>query len=537
MDITLPKKLGSQEAPSISSKVIVIIGANGAGKTRFGSDIENRYNKQTHRISAQKSLSMPRGVSPTSKLRAQSEFLYGFFLEDDPSSNLLLKVDQRWGHNPNTFLLNDYDKLMVLLYTEEFETYMKFKQECEAGQLGKMPITKLDRARNIWEDVLPYRKLSMKAGSIETYLLENPDSPYSASEMSDGERVIFYLIGAVISVPENSIIVIDEPEMHIHKSITKKLWDKIEQERTDCTFIYLTHDIDFASSRQGAAKIWTKGFDGTSWDYEILKDNLELPEQLYLEILGSRTPILFIEGDDSSTDYKLLQSIFTDHTVKPLGSCRKVFETTKAFNEQKGFHNIESFGIIDRDRRTDEEIGHMKNPNIWVTLVAEIENFLLLEEIVKIVAKRMMKDPNDVFSSVKENVISFFETQTDRQALEHTIARIRRIFKSATENKAVRQFKELETSLNEWWEEQDFEHIYTEIKTSFDKLIRSKDYNRILEVFNNKGIIFNSSVASLCDLHTRNDAYLNYIIGTLKQNNEDSEAIRRAIIRRIEKNG
>ncbi|GAH33976.1 unnamed protein product, partial [marine sediment metagenome] len=83
--------------------------------------------------------------------------------------------------------------------------------------------------------------------------------------MSDGERVVFYLIGAVISVPENSIIVIDEPEMHIHKSITKKLWDKIEQERTDCTFIYLTHDIDFASSRQEATKIWAKGFDGTSW--------------------------------------------------------------------------------------------------------------------------------------------------------------------------------------------------------------------------------------------------------------------------------
>ncbi|GAH33980.1 unnamed protein product, partial [marine sediment metagenome] len=46
----------------------------------------------------------------------------------------------------------------------------------------------------------------------------------------------------------------------------------------------------------------------------------------------------------------------------------------------------------------------MKNPNIWVTLVAEIENFLLLEEVVKIVAKCMMKDPNDIFSSVRERV-------------------------------------------------------------------------------------------------------------------------------------
>jgi len=535
MDIILPKKLNSQETISIDSKNIVIIGANGAGKTRFGTDIENRYNRQTHRISAQKSLSMPKEVSPKSKPRAESEFLYGFFNEKNPSGNLIHKIGSRWGQNPNTFLLNDYDKLMILLHTEEYEESIKFKEEYNPGQGIEKPITKLDRIQNIWEYVLPYIKLVKKAGSIETYPVENSDSRYNASEMSDGERVIFYLIGAVISVPENSIIVIDEPEMHIHKSITKKLWDKIEQERTDCTFIYLTHDIDFASSRQEATKIWAKGFDGTSWDYEILNDNLELPEQLYLEILGSRTPILFIEGDDSSIDYKLLQSIFTDYTIKPLGSCQKVFETTKSFNEQKGFHNIESFGIIDRDRRTDEEIEHIKDPNIWVALVAEIENFLLLEEIVKIVAKCMMKDPDNIFSSIKEKVISFFETQADKQALEHTIARIERIFKSAIDNAAVKQFEELESSLNEFWEKQNFKDIYTEIKTSFDELIQSKDYNKILKVFNNKGIISNSSVASLCGLNAKNDAYLNFVIGILKQNNENSEAIKQAIIHRIEK--
>ncbi len=535
MNIILPKKLNSQEPITIDCKNIVVIGANGSGKTRLGTDIENRYNKETHRISAQKSLSMPKEVSPKSKLRAESEFLYGNFNENNPSKNIQFKIGSRWGQNPNTFLLNDYDKLMILLHTEEYEESIKFKEEYKPGQGTEKPITKLDRIQNIWEYVLPYRKLVKKAGSIETYPIKTPDSRYNASEMSDGERVIFYLIGEVISVPENSIIIIDEPEMHIHKSITKKLWDEIEQERIDCTFIYLTHDIDFASSRQDATKVWAKGFDGTSWDYEILNDNLELPEQLYLEILGSRKPILFIEGDDSSIDYKLLQLIFTDYTIKPLGSCQKVFETTKSFNEQKGFHNIESFGLIDRDRRTDEEIEHIKTPDIWVTIVAEIENFLLLEEIVKIVAKCMMKNPDDIFSSVKENVISFFETEAEKQALEHTIAMIEKIFKSAIDNSAVKQFEELESSLNKFWGRQDFKDIYTEIKTSFDKLIKSKDYNNILKVFNNKGMISNSRVASLCDLNTKNDAYLNYIIGILKQNNKNSEAIKQAIINKIEK--
>jgi hypothetical protein len=37
--------------------------------------------------------------------------------------------------------------------------------------------------------------------------------------------------------------------------------------------------------------------------------------------------------------------------------------------------------------------------------------------------------------------------------------------------------------------------------------------------------ISSSGVAALCDLNTKNDAYLNYIIGILKENNKNSKAI------------
>ncbi len=530
MNITLPNKINTQ-APIIDSKSIVVIGANGAGKTRFGRDIEKRYDNATHRIAAQKSLSMPKKVRPTTKESAERDFLYGY-----SEGGIEHKIRQRWGNNPDTFLLNDYEKLMVLLHTEEYEEAIKFKDSYIPGQGDEKPVTKLDRVQRIWEDVLPHRKILKKAGTIETYPKGSPESNYNASEMSDGERVVFYLIGEVVSVPQNSIIVIDEPEMHIHKSITKKLWDEIECERPDCTFIYLTHDIDFATSRQDSAKIWVKSFNRTHWDYELLDDNVELPEQLYLEILGSRKPVLFIEGDnDLSIDYKLLPLIFIEYTIKPLGSCHKVFETTKSFNEQKGFHNIESFGLIDRDRRTDEEIANIKNPNIWIAGVAEIENYLLIEEVVRAVSISMMKNPDEVFRAVKSNIIKFFSSQISNQALEHTISRIERIFKNATDNSAVKQFDELEKNLNYFWSEQNFKKIYSDIVDLFTKLVEAENYEDILKVFNNKGLLANSGVVGLCDLNTKNDAYLNYVIGLLKQKNQYSEEIKIAIISKIEK--
>ena len=251
---------------------------------------------------------------------------------------------------------------MILLHTEEYEESLSYKE----GRIDK-PTTKLDIVQSVWEHVLPHRKLLKRAGIIETYPTGQMASAYNATEMSDGERVIFYLIGEVVCSPQNSILIIDEPEMHLHKSLMKKLFDLIEIQRPDLAFVYLTHDIDFAFTRQNATKIWAKSYEGQNvWDYEILTDSTPIPEPLYLEILGSRKPVLFLEGDNNSIDYNLYEQVYPDHTIKPLGGCDKVIQSVKSFNEQQGFHQIQSFGIIDRDRRQDDDITRLNDRDIWV---------------------------------------------------------------------------------------------------------------------------------------------------------------------------
>src|SRR5690606_4587480 len=84
-----------------------------------------------------------------------------------------------------------------------------------------------------------------------------PSQP-AGNMLSDGERVVFYLIGKCLQAPSKSIIIVDEPEIHLHKAIMSKLWNALEQERNDCLFVYLTHDLEFAISRTAAKKIWLK---------------------------------------------------------------------------------------------------------------------------------------------------------------------------------------------------------------------------------------------------------------------------------------
>jgi len=165
--------------------------------------------------------------------------------------------------------------------------------------------------------------------------------------------------------------------------------------------------------------------------------------------------------------------------------------------------------------------------------VAEIENFLLIEEVIREVATNMMKDPNFVFETVKSNVISFFDTQKEKQALEHSLARAERILKNKTDNKTVKIIDDLENELTQFFTTFKIKDIYTEVLSSFQELIDNKNYNEILKIFNNKGLVHNSQVIALCDLSTKNDAYLNYIIGILKLNNEKATRIKQAIIQKI----
>lgn len=529
MNIALPKKRGNPTTnPQLDFKKLIVVGANGAGKTRFGADLEERYNQITHRVSAQKSLSMPTYVPTKSKVAAEEEFLYGSYNPQDKDwSRKYGWKSQRWNSNLSTSLLNDYDKLMVLLHTEEYEQALLYK---ETG--GQRPNTKLDRIQKIFEEVLPHRKIVKKAGVIETYPTGNAAGSYNASEMSDGERVIFYLAGEVVCAPEDSMVIIDEPEMHIHSSLIKILFDLIENERPDCSFIYLTHNIDFAFTRTDAVKIWAKSYDGNVWDYEVLSDDTPIPGQLYLEVLGSRKPILFIEGDSSSIDYEIYEQVFSNYTLKPLGSCEKVIQTVKAFRDQQDFHHIESYGIVDRDRREARDVENLNSKGIWVLDVAEAENILLTEVVVESISTHMGKNPGSVVTAVKGNLTAFFIQQLDLQVLLHYKETLRRSFLDLS-GFASNEIEAAIVEIDARFTQIDKRVIFENVVAEFRRIAETGDYNGVLRLFNLKNaLVPNSKVCELTGIKNMHE-YKNLVVTLLKRKDAISQKIRCEIVSKI----
>jgi hypothetical protein len=194
--------------------------------------------------------------------------------------------------------------------------------------------------------------------------------------MSDGERVVVYLLGQALCAPANAVLIIHEPEIHVHRAVQASLWDELERARPDCAFVYITHDLEFASTRMGARKTWVRSYDGAAWEWEDVPPAGEIPESLLLAVLGSRRPVLFVEGERSSRDYALYSVLFPGELVLPRQGCDAVVHATRSIRalEGDGVHHVQARGIGDRDRRSDAEIGALRASGIVVADVAEVEN-------------------------------------------------------------------------------------------------------------------------------------------------------------------
>ncbi len=513
MEIILPTNQCTSETITIDTSILVLIGTNGSGKSSFGRDLCKRYESKSLRISGMHAL---------------------FLSSDEPENpvkiNELSKLQAIIKNRLLIPRLSDYEKLMLHLQSEEFEAAVQYKEKCktEAGLIP--PVTKIDQIQVIWEKMFPHNRLIRKSGFIELASATRDSDSYTPGRMSDGEKLVFYLIGAVLCAPKEALLVIEEPETLLHDSIKNTLWDDIEAMRPDCTFVYLTHDIDFAASRHNSKRIWIRSYDADTqtWDYEVIESNDTFPEELYLELLGNRKPVLFIEGTDTnSIDSRLYPQIFPDYMVKPMGGCQKVIETTKAFSQLKDFHSLDSKGIVDRDRRTDEEIAYLRSQRIFVPDVAEVENLLMLEPVIRTVASRMMKNQDEVFNQVRENVVKLFLKDLDGQVLLHVRHRVQRMLETVL-NRKMSTIEELQTHVDGIQEAVNPEEICTKIKTVFMHYAETDDYNSILRVYNQKGMLPQSRLCTLCGISNK-ESYINLVISILIENKADAEIIRSAI--------
>lgn len=338
--------------------------------------------------------------------------------------------------------------------------------------------------KELWEELIPHRELIIKGLGIETCVKGQPEKTYESSGMSDGERVIFYLIGQCLAAPRDGIIVIDEPELHLHKSVQAPLWSAVEKLREDCLFVYLTHDVDFAASLATAKKVWLRSFDGRDWDWELIDGDQDFPDDLLLEVLGSRKSVVFVEGENGSLDVSLYREILSNFLVIPRGSCSQVIQSVKALKMNSQIHHLEVYGIIDRDRRSQREIDKLEENSVYVLNVSELENLFCTKEVLKIVSDKLERDSEADFQEISDIAFSRLEGELESQVSLRASSEIRFMLNMFDMNQ--RGVCGIGNELQSLIEAIDVDAIYSEVERQYNDVLENRDYGELLALYNRK---------------------------------------------------
>lgn len=472
-----------------AEKNTVIIGANGSGKTTLANKLKETLNVEDGVvIPAQKLLLVPTFNSlPSYKSESESFPQYQKRILDDKRA-FISKSDDDMPYEMAKEYTCEFRRVLALLISERNYKRNDSLDKKKDGSIFKKSIfkTTFDTVVEIWNDLITHRTMYLDPESIPyiKYEKNGEEKSYEAHKMSDGERIILYLVARVMQAPQNGLIVVDEPEVFLHRTVVDKLWDKLEKERKDCTFIYMTHDLQFAASRVGV-KSWIKEYVYPStWDIQLIDDSA-IPEQLLMELLGSCKKVLFCEGTSTtSLDKKIFNELFPDYSIYPLESCKEVISYTKAFNAIPNT-NTKAIGIVDSDFRSKEEIVNLKTYQVFTYDVAEIENVFLVEAFLK-AFKDYHRLDGDV-ENIKASIITLLDKNKESQCSYYVTAKIDYHYRKYHIHKGNTK-DDVEINLKMFNKDIHIDKWYNDRMKTLNLYLKKKRYEKILMVYNNKGL-------------------------------------------------
>nr|WP_255632166.1 AAA family ATPase [Corynebacterium sp. Marseille-P4611] len=268
------------------------------------------------------------------------------------------------------------------------------------------------------------------------------------TELSDGEKSALLLGAEIITQAPGTVFLIDEPERHLHRSITSKLVLGLINARPDCAFIVSSHDEGLAKDFLSLGyTLWSSTC--VQWDKatparwalnKVGRDKNEpMPESILTAILGGRQKIIFVEGQPNSLDKKLYEALYPGFDVIPAGSCRDVISATKGIAVSKSNHWLFAMAILDRDSRSEAQVRKLESEKIQILSVEEIESVVYGKDAVYTIARILEDNFNSPVTrsiqKVENRLKQIFTTNSSLSKLAETTAE-KRLHHSALDHLA-----------------------------------------------------------------------------------------------------
>lgn len=257
---------------------------------------------------------------------------------------------------------------------------------CGSQEAGSLRLSPIDTLNLVFEGArLPVR-FTLTADGLSA---EREGTTYPIDAMSDGERAALFIVAVIVTQSDNTVVLIDEPEKHLHPSITALLLDACIRARPEISIVVSSHDVFLIERLSPTHVIHIRNSTVTNinpesrvFDARVI-DNIEsVPEDLRTALLGARSEILFVEGDGGSRDLALYSHVYENVKVSPRGGHGKVQEAVNALKGILEKHWLIPYGIIDGDGRDLDERMTLARKNIFALPSPTIENVFFYDEMI-----------------------------------------------------------------------------------------------------------------------------------------------------------
>ena len=395
--------------PMSAGDILFMLGANGAGKSSLMQRIYSQHQKKAHWISA---LRQTFFVQDFQMLRPQERDNVERGIRDRGAKPESRWTDRDAGSKPNIAITNLIN--MTQTQSRRISDLVYRGNSNDASQYAhnhKQPLEIMDHL--LQQSNLP---ITLELDDNEKILAHKKGSePYSIAQLSDGERNVILIASEVLAAQSGTMVLIDEPERHLHRSIISPLLKALFAMRSDCTFVVSTHEVTLpidnpdsktllvrdctyieritkkseikleeleeAVSQIKAAKKTVKG-----WDTDLMESGNEIDKEVMRDILGARRRLLFVEGAEGSLDKPLYSLIFPDVSVIPKQDSKSVEHAVTSIRDLEQLHWVVAYGIIDRDARTQDDVERLKKCGIY-----SLESIYYDPQVRKMAGERMAK--------------------------------------------------------------------------------------------------------------------------------------------------
>jgi ABC-type cobalamin/Fe3+-siderophores transport system ATPase subunit len=413
--------------------VNVLLGANGSGKSSTLKEIRD-YGKANFKGEAVIYVEGGRAI----RLPASFKLSMGNFHDYDSPE----KIESNHRTKKPGDLSNRISDALMLLDLKTQEAKDRHSDDVHSwsqkGQDGSVPVREVlpfERLSQLFSNVFPKIKLDFNPKD-KTMVCTKGEKAYSITNLSDGEKQVFSIITDIALLAEShSLILVDEPELNLNPLLAVRLWESIENDLPESTFIYTTHDVGFAM-RGNVQNIYVLSDDALK--VTEINNISEIDPEVLRNLLGSIPAILstnralITEGNQNSFDSLFYKWVIgtNDTVIVPMGSGGDVVAVSNRTGVWKAVApSVKLTGIIDRDFKSDEALNALATSSTVILNYHEAESYLCIPEVVKTVTEKIglvekLPEINDIEAIIKQDFNSNRIKTVAKRVFEQTTAKL-----------------------------------------------------------------------------------------------------------------